>query len=145
MSRIKKAGFDLISAANSRSVLKRTKMYGPWVLLFTLALGALWRLDPAKTQLYPGCPWLVVTGLYCPGCGGVRALHALVHGRVVEAVGYNAFLPFLFAGITGAVVVGRFRRTRHIAFFILASLFVLAIVFAIARNSGSAPLAFLAP
>ena len=40
-----------------------------------------------------------VFGMYCPGCGGTRALTALLHGRVLEAVGYHPLIPY-------AVVVG---------------------------------------
>lgn len=30
--------------------------------------------------------------IYCPGCGGTRAIIALLHGRVLEAFRYNALV-----------------------------------------------------
>jgi hypothetical protein len=49
--------------------------------------------EPAALGI-PLCPLRALTGLLCPLCGGLRAAHALVHGRVLEAVALN---PFLFA------------------------------------------------
>ena len=41
----------------------------------------------------------------CPLCGGLRAAHALLHGRVLDAVALN---PFLFAsGLAWPVVPAR--------------------------------------
>lgn len=39
-----------------------------------------------------GCPFRLVTGFDCPGCGGTRAVLCLVHGRLIGALHYNAFL-----------------------------------------------------
>ena len=56
-------------------------------------------VDPNEAGHYPTCPFLAVTGLFCPGCGTLRALHALVHGDLASAVDLNvltvALLPVL--------------------------------------------------
>ncbi|MEO3812875.1 DUF2752 domain-containing protein [Sphaerisporangium sp. B11E5] len=49
-------------------------------------------VDPGEPGHYPPCPLLWLTGLYCPGCGGLRALHALTRGDVGAAVGLNPLL-----------------------------------------------------
>lgn len=46
-------------------------------------------VDPNRAGHYPTCPFLLLTGRYCPGCGSLRAVHALVHGDVGAAVGLN--------------------------------------------------------
>ncbi|MEU3350532.1 DUF2752 domain-containing protein [Streptomyces sp. NPDC037389] len=46
--------------------------------------------DPNRPGFYPVCPLLRRTGLYCPGCGGLRGLHALAHGDLATALGANA-------------------------------------------------------
>lgn len=56
---------------------------GVAVAYYFADLGSVWM---------PKCPFRLLTGLDCPACGSQRALHALVHGRVVEALGYNPFL-----------------------------------------------------
>jgi hypothetical protein len=49
--------------------------------------------DPSDpTSVMPLCPFHAVTGLWCPGCGGLRMVHALLHGRLAEAATDNVFL-----------------------------------------------------
>ncbi|MDT0615414.1 DUF2752 domain-containing protein [Streptomyces lancefieldiae] len=47
-------------------------------------------VDPNEPGHYPVCPLLRLTGLYCPGCGGLRSAHAFVHGDVLTALHANA-------------------------------------------------------
>lgn len=58
----------------------------------------------------PRCPFKMVTGLDCPGCGSQRALMALLHGHPLEAWSYNLFLPFAVAYIVALLVVPRGTR-----------------------------------
>ncbi|WP_019630682.1 DUF2752 domain-containing protein [Actinomadura atramentaria] len=46
-------------------------------------------VDPHQPGHYPGCPFLALTGFYCPGCGGLRMVNSLVHGHVGTAFGSN--------------------------------------------------------
>jgi len=46
-------------------------------------------VDPNEAGNYPTCPWLMVTGTFCPGCGTLRALHALTHGDLGTALSMN--------------------------------------------------------
>lgn len=55
----------------------------------TAALAYVGAVDPERPGHYPGCPFLLVTGWYCPGCGTLRALHALAHGDLATAVARN--------------------------------------------------------
>lgn len=47
-------------------------------------------VDPGQPGHYPACPLLYYTGVYCPGCGGLRGAHALAHGDLGTAIGCNA-------------------------------------------------------
>ncbi|MCW2869117.1 MAG: rane protein [Streptomyces oryziradicis] len=47
-------------------------------------------VDPNAPGHYPVCPLLHFTGLYCPGCGGLRSAYAVVHGEFGTALGLNA-------------------------------------------------------
>ena len=57
-----------------------------------LAVGVLFFLDPARVPIYPVCQFHRFTGLDCPGCGSLRALHALLHGQVIAAIHFNLLL-----------------------------------------------------
>jgi len=72
------------------------------------AVGFVALVDPNEEGHYPTCPFLAVTGRFCPGCGSLRAVHALAHGDLATAAGSNvltvlAVLPLL-------VVWGRWTR-----------------------------------
>ncbi|MFF5443664.1 DUF2752 domain-containing protein [Streptomyces sp. NPDC012888] len=57
-------------------------------------------VDPNEPGHYPVCPLLRLTGLLCPGCGGLRSAHAFAHGDLAAALGDNALAVagyFLFA------------------------------------------------
>ncbi|WP_435850948.1 DUF2752 domain-containing protein [Streptomyces roseolus] len=47
-------------------------------------------VDPNEPGHYPVCPLLRFTGLYCPGCGGLRSAHAVAHGDLATALDANA-------------------------------------------------------
>ena len=59
----------------------------------------LYAVDPNRHAVYPQCLLYNATGIYCAGCGATRAIHALLHGRVIEALHDNALfvaaLPLL--------------------------------------------------
>lgn len=60
-----------------------------------LALAAIYRLDPTATGLIL-CPYRLLTGWACPGCGLTRATHYLLHADVAAAFAYN---PLAFAAL----------------------------------------------
>lgn len=45
-------------------------------------------VNPCESWI-PKCPFYMLTGLYCPGCGSQRALHALLHADITGAWRYN--------------------------------------------------------
>jgi len=58
--------------------------------------------DPVRVPIFPPCLFHRMTGLDCPGCGATRAIHHLLHGEVMTALHFNAFLILslpLFAGL----------------------------------------------
>lgn len=57
-----------------------------------LALALLWRFEPQGQIFFPRCTFHQVTGLLCPGCGGLRATHALLHGELLAAWRLNPLL-----------------------------------------------------
>ncbi|MEC4020260.1 DUF2752 domain-containing protein [Streptomyces sp. H27-D2] len=54
------------------------------------AFGYVGAVDPNQPGHYPVCPLLAATGVFCPGCGGLRSAHAVAHGDLATALGANA-------------------------------------------------------
>ncbi|HWN94144.1 MAG TPA: DUF2752 domain-containing protein [Methylomirabilota bacterium] len=54
-----------------------------------MAAALLYIFNPADHGFYPRCYLKVMTGLDCPGCGGLRATHQLLHGHIAEAFALN--------------------------------------------------------
>ena len=52
----------------------------------------LYAVDPNRHAVYPQCLLYKATGIYCAGCGATRAIHALLHGRILEALHDNALV-----------------------------------------------------
>lgn len=48
--------------------------------------------NPEENPIFPKCPFLVLTGLKCPGCGSQRAIHSMLHLDFAAAFKYNALL-----------------------------------------------------
>lgn len=83
-------------AANSRFRLV--------ILLGTVAgVGLLILFRPWQYGLYPVCPIHRWTGLLCPGCGGTRAIGALLRGQWAQAWQWN---QLLVAGLPLAIAYG---------------------------------------
>lgn len=67
-----------------------------WILIgFLILIVVLYRLCPAVLKQYlPPCMFLKLTGLYCPGCGGTRAVVALLRGKIFTSFLYHPFVPY---------------------------------------------------
>lgn len=64
-------------------------------IIFLVALvgaAVLFFFNPVDYKLMPKCIFKMLTGLSCPGCGIQRCIHAMLHGRFLEGIGYNYFL-----------------------------------------------------
>lgn len=76
-----------------------------------LGVAALLRTrDPHVSGSYGFCPFRSLTGLPCPGCGGLRAVNDLTRGDVVAAAGSNAMALLLVGAVVGLWVVWVVRR-----------------------------------
>lgn len=87
-------------------------------LMLAAALVVLFACDPLRVPIYPVCVFHRLTGLNCPGCGSLRAMHQLLHGNLREALHLNALLvlslPF-FAWIAFRLVRQQMKGTPGMA------------------------------
>lgn len=117
----------------------KLRRWWPWAAagVLLVALGLLFGFNPARHVFYPQCFMYRATGLSCPGCGGLRAVHHLLHGDVLMAFRFNPV--FIAALPVTAWLVGRrlLKRPplahRTVALLAWLSLAVL-IAFGVLRN-----------
>jgi hypothetical protein len=120
------------------------------ILVFAASL-LLFFFEPGRYAFYPRCLFHQTTGLLCPGCGSLRAIHQLLHGHLVAAVHLNALLVFsvppvcwvagrsFFRGLKGQSQMPNFH-----AAWLWAGL-VVGLSFGILRNLPFAHALWLAP
>ena len=106
-----------------------------------VGLGLLFFFAPESYPFYPRCIFHELTGLNCPGCGGLRAAHRLLHGDLAGAFAFNPLLVLLspvigwfllgwaVRGTTGRVWPNPFQRRLWI--WVLLGVLV---VFSVVRN-----------
>lgn len=66
-----------------------------WVTGIMLLAGVLYFFNPADGVVYPVCVFHSWTGMDCPGCGSLRAAHALMHGQLTNAWDSNPLFVIL--------------------------------------------------
>ncbi|MFJ8232029.1 DUF2752 domain-containing protein [Streptomyces sp. NPDC094448] len=78
------------AAAPPRALWRRLAAPAGAIAAVAAAFAYVGTVDPNEPGHYPACPLLRYTGIYCPGCGGLRSAHAFVHGDLGTALGANA-------------------------------------------------------
>ena len=98
--------------------------------------------DPHQQGSWGYCPWLLLTGTYCPGCGGLRAVNDLTRGDFAAAASSNlmfvASLPavaFFWARSLHQRWTGVRRPLSKAGLAVLVAVaLVLVVVFSVVRN-----------
>ncbi|MGW2724585.1 DUF2752 domain-containing protein [Streptomyces sp. NPDC001492] len=97
-------------------------------------------VDPYQPGHYPVCPLYRLTGLYCPGCGGLRSAHSFIHGDFLAALQDNALAVVGYLGFAVLWTVWVVRAVRGRPFRVelgsrqLWVLGTLSLVFTVVRN-----------
>lgn len=100
----------------------------------------LFHFSPLGNKWYPPCPFKLLTGLYCPGCGATRASYNMIHGKFIASLRYHPMvLPmtpimiFLFIRYFCQMFTGREYRVPGLRSFVFL-LLILFILFGVLRN-----------
>lgn len=116
-----------------------------------LATLALHLRDPHQHGSWGFCPLYATTGVYCPGCGGLRAVNDLTQGHVAAALSSNILVTLMIPVVVVMLAVWAVDRWRGVDRRVpwsrlrplVVGLVTVMFVFAIARNTGAG--AWLAP
>ena len=124
---------------------RRQALTGPMIVAGAAAAGALALTlrDPHEARSWGGCPLLRLTRVYCPFCGGLRAVNDLTSLDLGAAASSNLLLVAVLP--LAVLMWGRWtrcawRRTPlgsppHVRRFVGVGLAVLLVAFTIARNT----------
>ena len=130
---------------SSELIYRRSTVIAIWSLLLAGA-AYLYLFEPGKTGFFPVCPFRLVTGLQCPGCGSTRAAHQILHGHFIAAFELNPLfllaIPFLlFALLRYSVTVmrGGVPRQNMLPAVYIYGLFFVVVSFWIFRNTSYYP------
>ncbi|MFN3865861.1 MAG: DUF2752 domain-containing protein [Demequina sp.] len=77
------------------------------VLVLATAYTAL--ANPYRAGFFPSCLFLAGSGHWCPGCGGLRAVHELARGDLVTALGLNPVVVLMIVPL-GALFMAQWLR-----------------------------------
>ena len=136
---------------NPPSILKRVLVHTAF--LSTALLLLYWAAGQISIGYALPCPFHSLTGLWCPGCGGQRALFLLLQGDVVASFRSNIFLipiiVFLFYWYVDWVEQTFFEQrkklyTNHTTNYFRLILWIVLIYFVL-RNLPFFPFTYLAP
>ncbi len=135
---------DTVPDAEPSSRDRRLRLLAQPAVVAAAGLGSiamLTGLDRAGLSLLPPCPFLSVTGLWCPLCGGTRAMEALSGGDVAAALGFNLLVvvavPLVLAEWvrwTAGRARGRPTSFMNVSSRALAVVAALALLYMVVRN-----------
>lgn len=101
------------------------------VIVSLLGICIYYAFDPAQ-HLFPRCPFALLTGFRCPGCGTQRAIHQLLHLNIGEAFRYNALfvvsIPILLFMLITYKLRAKFPRLYKFSLSLPFSLTILIII-----------------
>jgi hypothetical protein len=89
---------------------------------------------------FPACPFHLLTGWNCPGCGGLRMTHDLLHGDLSAAVVDNAFMLVALPVLALWLIVRWRGGHKLMPRYAVAVLIVAAVTWTVIRNLPGFPL-----
>jgi hypothetical protein len=109
--------------------------------LLAAALGYIGLIDPHKPgSFFPVCPFRLLTGWNCPGCGGLRMIHDVLHGDFAAAITDNVVLLIGAPLLAGWVVLRRRARKPPVTLPAAATVIIALLAWTVVRNLPGFPL-----
>jgi hypothetical protein len=98
-------------------------------------------VDPHRAgSPFPPCPFRLLTGWYCPGCGGLRMTHDLLHADLAAAAVDNLFLLVGLPLLALWILWRRQRRRPPVTAAAVVVIVVATVGWTVVRNMAGFPL-----
>jgi Protein of unknown function (DUF2752) len=132
---------ETFNSSAFKSSTKERVLAATGLLGMTIGGFAVGYFNPVTAGFFPLCPFHVITGLNCPGCGMTRGFNALFQGDVLGALHFNALIPFftiLFSyfalSLLLVVVRGYGLNWKIFTPKIVTAFLILTMIYAVGRN-----------
>lgn len=122
------------------------------IIAILLIFAIIFFSNPESCKLIPKCPFFIITGYYCPGCGTFRSLHNILHGNFSGAIRSNILtvilLPFITYSLINRFIIAIKKQPMpefHIPAILIWILFGIVIAYWVLRNVNIYPFYLLSP
>ncbi len=146
------ATLNRTAPSEKRSSTLERALAGAGVGVMSAGAAVVWYFEPAKSGLFPACALFTMTGFACPGCGLTRGFHALFHGDIAAALGYNALIPlfvaifgFFYLSMLWLAVRGKGFPKWSVSLPVLYGMLGVLLIFGVVRNLPFYPFTLLFP
>jgi len=108
------------------------------IIILVFLVWVFFNFSPEENDFFPKCPFLILTGLKCPGCGSQRAVHYLLNLEIYNAFQQNKliviFIPYLIANFISRQF--NFYKTLDVleSSYAVKSILILVLSYFILRN-----------
>ena len=103
-------------ATDTKEQKREDNMYYAGLLLLGAAVIMIPVMRHYILPMFERLPWSCVLyrlfGVYCPGCGGTRAVNALLHGHIITSLWYHPLIIYCVALYLGYIISWTFARFR---------------------------------
>ena len=98
-------------------------------------------VDPHNPDsVFPVCPFRLLTGWNCPGCGALRMIHDVLHGDLAAAVNDNVLLLVGIPVLVGWILLRSRRGKSPLTIPTVAAFATTALAWTVVRNLPGFPL-----
>ena len=122
---------DAVTGAPARSPRRALLPLAIGVSGLAVAVGVQLVFNPFTTHI-PLCALNHFTGIECPGCGAIRAVHALLAGDPLLALRSNALVTLAIPLVAVGLLTWAVRRARGLTTNLMPSRTVLLVLVGIA-------------
>lgn len=101
--------------------MRNIRPIAPILAVGVIGIVFLYFYNPQDVAFFPRCPFYALTGYKCPGCGTLRAIHALLHFRITDAFALNPFMLISIPMMMAMLISRRFAFNATVGKIVLGT------------------------